>query len=144
MLVKLLFWLLALLLPVAYASGQTCTTLGQNPSTAFPVCGTSSFSQSIVPYCGGRTVPGACPANEGLSDTNPFWYKFTCFTAGTLGFVITPMDLADDYDWQLFDITGRNPDEVYTNPALFVASNWSGNPGTPGASAAGSSLVNCA
>src|SRR5690606_8553290 len=72
------------------------------------------------------------------------WYKFTCFTAGTLGFVITPMDLADDYDWQLFDITGRNPDEVYTNPALFVASNWSGNPGTTGASAAGSSLVNCA
>lgn len=122
-----------------------CTTLGQNPSTAFPVCGTSSFSQKTVPYCGGNLVPGPCGAYDGLTDTNPFWYKFTCFTAGTLGFVITPIDLNDDYDWQLFDVTGHtNLNDIYTDASLFVACNWSGNTGLTGASAAGTSLQNCA
>jgi gliding motility-associated-like protein len=122
---------------------QTCTTLGQNPSTAFPVCGTDTFSQSTVPYCGGKLIPGVC-SKDGIADTNPFWYKFTCFSAGTLAFLITPNDLNDDYDWELFDITGYNPDDIYTNTSLFVACNWSGNLGLTGASASGSSLQNCA
>lgn len=122
---------------------QICTTLGQNPSTAFPVCGTDTFSQSTVPYCGGRLLPGAC-STDGVTDTNPFWYKFTCFSSGTLAFVITPNDLNDDYDWELFDITGHNPADVYTDPSLVVACNWSGNTGLTGASFSGTSLFNCA
>jgi gliding motility-associated-like protein len=127
-----------------FARSQTCTTAGQNPSTAFPVCGTSVFSQSTVPYCGGAAVPGPCSTTDSLTDTNPFWYKFTCFKAGTLGFLITPQDMNDDYDWQLFDVTGRNPNDIYTDISLFVACNWSGNTGLTGASAADRSLQNCA
>lgn len=126
-----------------YSIAQTCTTIGQNPSTAFPVCGTDTFSQATVPYCGGKLIPGVC-SQDGVTDINPFWYKFTCFKAGTLGFLITPNDLNDDYDWELFDITGANPDDIYTNTSLFVACNWSGNTGKTGASAAGRSLQNCA
>jgi gliding motility-associated-like protein len=126
------------------ANGQACSTLGQTPSTAFPVCGTSTFSQTKVPYCGGRAVPGPCSSTDSLTDTNPFWYKFTCFKAGTLGFLITPVDLDDDYDWQLFDVTGHNPNDIYTNPSLFVSCNWSGNTGLTGASSAGKDLNNCA
>ncbi len=129
----------------SFANAQTtCTALGQNPSTAFPVCGTSVFSQSTVPYCGGRSVPGPCSSTADLTDTNPFWYKFTCFSAGTLGFLITPVDLADDYDWQFFDVTGHNPNDIYTDPSLFVSCNWSGNTGLTGASSAGRTLNNCA
>lgn len=62
---------------------------------------------------------------------------------GTLGFVITPSTLSDDYDWQLFDITGKNPNDVYTNPALFVACNWSGEGGVTGAGVTGRSLGVC-
>ncbi|HVZ96758.1 MAG TPA: gliding motility-associated C-terminal domain-containing protein [Chitinophagaceae bacterium] len=120
-----------------------CTTLGQNPSTAFPVCGTDTFSQSTVPYCGGKLIEGTCPS-DGVADANPFWYKFTCFTTGTLGFLITPNDLGDDYDWEIFDITNHSPDDIYTIPSLFVACNWSGITGLTGASAAGTSLQNCA
>src|ERR1019366_403208 len=125
------------------ANSQACTTIGQTPSTAFPVCGTDTFRQSTVPYCGGTLLPGPC-SSDGISDTNPFWYKFTCFSAGTLGFVITPNDLNDDYDWELFDVTGQGPAAVYTNTSLFVACNWSGNTGLTGASATGTSLKNCA
>ncbi|MFZ1370711.1 MAG: PKD domain-containing protein, partial [Ferruginibacter sp.] len=32
----------------------------------------------------------------------------------------------DDYDWALFDITGRNPNEVFSNPALAISINLYG------------------
>jgi gliding motility-associated-like protein len=139
----LLFLLVSLFTFFQVKCQTTCTTLGQNPSTAFPVCGTSAFSQSTVPYCGGKVIPGAC-SQDGVTDTNPFWYKFTCFKAGTLGFVITPNDLSDDYDWELFDITGHDPNDIYTNTSLFVACDWSGNTGLTGASSFGTSFQNCA
>ncbi len=123
---RVLFFLFVFSLPATALQAQDCTALGQNPGTAFPVCGTSVFSQSVVPVCGIHTIPVACNDGASYMDKNPFWYKFTCFTSGTLGFVITPNDLGVDYDWQLFDITGHNPDEVYTNTALFVGANWSG------------------
>jgi gliding motility-associated-like protein len=132
------------LLYINTTAQTVCTTLGQNPSTAFPVCGSSVFTQNTVPLCGGRGVPAPSPcAPNDFFDVNPFWYRFTCFIPGTLGLVITPMNLSDDYDWQIFDITGKNPMDVYTDPSMFVACNWSGLTGVTGASAAGTSLVNC-
>jgi gliding motility-associated-like protein len=121
---------------------QACTALGQNPSSSFPVCGTAVFQQSRVPECGNRPVPSPC--NDDVTDINPFWYRFTCFETGTLGFEIIPDDLSEDYDWQLFDITGKNPNDVYQDRTMFVACNWSGEVGRTGASNAGTSLTVCA
>src|SRR5436309_7634918 len=105
-----IFLFLSLLLTALGALCQsTCTTPGQNPSTAFPVCGTSTFTQSSVPICGGKTVPSPTCNTYPLTDVNPFWYKFTCFQTGTLGFQITPHTTSEDYDWQLFDVTNHNP-----------------------------------
>ena len=125
---------------------QACTTLGQNPSTAFPVCGITVFNQQSVPACGGTPlmVPGCTGDGAAYGDLNPFWYSFTCYTSGTLGFLITPKNLGDDYDWQLFDITGHDPNEIYTNPSLIVTGNWSGTYGITGAKAGGSSKIECA
>lgn len=133
-----------LLFFILKSRGQACTELGQNPSTAFPVCGTSTFSQTTVPNCGGRNIPARSCSDANYQDLNPFWYKFTCYKTGTLGFLIVPDDQGDDYDWQLFDVTGHDPNEVYTNTSLFVAENWSAIFGNTGASAAGTSLINCA
>lgn len=124
-------------------SAQTCTDLGQNPSTAFPVCGTASFSQSTVPFCGGRNIPAPSCPRAPFSDKNPFWYKFTCFTGGTLGFLIKP-NTPEDYDWELFNVTGRNPDDVYTDASLIVAYNWSAEFQSTGTSnSLGTSLREC-
>ncbi len=120
------------------ANGQACSVHGQTPLTAFPVCGTKDFVQESVPLCTNHSVPGC-----GTDDTNPFWYKFTCFKSGTLGFLIKPKDSNEDYDWQLFDITGHPPDEVYTNPALTVTYNWAGTYGNTGASATGVKYLQC-
>lgn len=147
--VPMLIRLLALgfiLLTANHAFTQNCTTLGQTPSTAFPVCGESVFSQTNVPICVTHSlvVPGCDDAGTGnYQDKNPFYYKFTCFTAGTLGFLITPTDLGDDYDWMLYDITGRNPQDIFTDKNLIVTGNWAGTYGITGASNAGVSYIEC-
>lgn len=128
------------------ARAQTCTAPGQNPATAFPVCGTTVFQQSEVPICGtsNLTVPGCSGDGAAYADKNPFWYKITCYQSGTLGFLITPNDLGDDYDWQLYDITGRDPNDVFTDQSLIVTGNWAGTFGRTGASDAGVSYIQCA
>ncbi len=144
-----IFFFFILMVAGGELSAQTgCTTLGQNPSTAFPVCGTAVFQQDSVPICrsGSLYVPGC---SIGLDDTtyqnrNPFWYKFTCFVAGTLSFVIIPNQPDEDYDWQLYDVTGHNPDDVYTDTSLIVSGNWAGTYDSTGANATGVNFIHCA
>lgn len=130
---------------IIFPDPTPCTELGQNPETAFPVCGTSVFHQSSVPLCGARNVATLCVDDTVYTDLNPYWYKFTCFVSGKLAFFITPDTLRDDYDWQIFDITGKPPQSVYTDTSTFVACSWSGNPGVTGAcdDSGGVNLVEC-
>jgi gliding motility-associated-like protein len=126
---------------------QPCTTLGQNPSTAFPVCGSTTFTQNTVPLCRSNDlfVPGCSGTdNADYANRNPFWYRFTCFTSGTLGFLISPLATDEDYDWQLYDITGHNPDDIFTDHSLVVAGNWAGTYGNTGTKAAGIADIGCA
>lgn len=127
----------------AIVAGQ-CTTSGQTPSTAFPICGTSAFHQKNVPICASNilTVPGC--SGSTYWDRNPYWYKFTCYQPGTLGFLISPLDQNDDYDWQLYDITGRNANDVLVDPSLVVTGNWAGTLGNTGASKDGVNFIQCA
>jgi gliding motility-associated-like protein len=125
------------------AVGQTCTTRGQTPATAFPVCGTGFFKQQTVPLCGNRALPSKC-SSDNVTDTNPFWYKFTCFKEGVLGFTITPNDLSEDYDWELYDITDHNATDVYSNGTLSIACNWSGETGITGTATSATQLFVCA
>lgn len=123
-----------------------CVTLGQTPPTAFPVCGTTTFHQTTVPICSTNDlwVPGCTGDGALYANKNPFWYKFTCYQTGTLGFVITPNASDDDYDWQLYDVTGLDPNEVFTNQNIIVTGNWSGTYAPTGASAAGVNYLQCA
>jgi gliding motility-associated-like protein len=143
---KAILSLLVTLLLMFEVRSQSCTTIGQTPSTAFPVCGVFTFSQSSVPLCNSHplSVPGCSSALANYSDLNPYWYEFTCYSSGTLGFKITPNNLGDDYDWQLFDITGHNPNDVFTDVSLIVTGNWSGSSGTTGASNSGVGFIQCA
>ncbi len=128
---------------------QACTTPGQTPSTAFPVCGTTVFHQSTVPICATTDifVPGCSnqPGAANYQNKNPFFYKFTCYVSGTLGFLIAPLAANEDYDWQLWDITGRNPNDIFiNNNTLVVSGNWAGTYGNTGASASGVNFIQCA
>jgi gliding motility-associated-like protein len=144
---KYLVVLLSLVLQVKVNFGQACTNLGQTPSTAFPVCGTTVFHQTSVPICATVNifVPGCSTGGGGASyqNKNPYFYKFTCYASGTLGFLIVPLAANEDYDWQLWDITGHNPDDIFTNNTLVVTANWAGTYGPTGASATGVNFIQC-
>lgn len=125
----LLFFLFTFFLPVL-ANSQSCQTIvGQYPTTAFPVCGTSVFHQDYVADCNGSNI-----AQKGCSDpvtsSKSSWYKFTCFQAGTLGFKISGISSTDDYDWVLFDVTGRVLTDVYADASMVVSLNIYGTSGT--------------
>jgi gliding motility-associated-like protein len=134
--------LFVVLILSAFCVKPQCTTLGQTPSTAFPVCGVDTFSQHIVPLCVNNGVPASFCGS--YPDTNPFWYQFTCFKSGTLGFLITPDSINQDYDWELFDITGHSPNDIYTDTSLFVVANWCGTYGVTGTSSSAKDLIECA
>ena len=140
--------LLIIILNCVWLTGKSqkaCTTLGQNPYSAFPVCGTTKFEQRSVPPCGGNRLLTHCPAGTGTyEDINPFWYKFTCYTAGTFGLIITPIWDREDYDWILYDITGHDPMDVYSVGSLYVSSNWAGTYGPTGTSPIATQPYECA
>ncbi len=140
-----LFSFLFFLAFISQLSFGQCTSLGQTASTAFPVCGTASFFQQNVPICTNNNlyVPGCDRDGTVYTDKNPFWYKFTCYQTGTFGFLITPNDLLDDYDWQLYDVTGLDPNAVYTNRNIVVTGNWSGSSGTTGTADGGANFIQC-
>lgn len=124
-----------------------CSEMGQTPQTAFPVCGSDVFKQEQVPTCiNGNILVQGCTGDGALyQDLNPYWYKFTCFKAGTLVFSIAPNSTFDDYDWTIFDVTGRDVSIVYTTDpttmkAIFVAANWSARSGPPTNGVTGTSL----
>lgn len=123
---------------------QVCTTLGQTPYSAFPVCGDSVFVQNSVPTCVNKAIPNNCPKTLVYDDRNPYWYRFTCYKAGKLGLLISPKNQGDDYDWQIWDITGRNPGDVYTDVSMVICYNWSGLTGNTGTSSSAQSLFECA
>ncbi len=115
---------------------QPCTNPGQTPSTAFPVCGATVFVQNNVPNCQGQGTISNC----GVNSINPYYYKFTVYTSGTLGFLITPLILADDYDFVLFNITNAaSPEEIFSNGNLLKTGNVFLFGGVTGCIAGGSS-----
>lgn len=145
---KTLMLILGLVLAWGVTQAQTagCSVLGQKPETAFPVCGSSVFKQTSVPICtnGPVAVPSCSIGGADYADKNPFWYKFTCFQSGSLDFLIKPNNPGDDYDWQLYDVTGKNSEAVYTDPSLIVAGNWAGTYGSTGATPNGVTYTQCA
>ncbi|MGC9331445.1 MAG: gliding motility-associated C-terminal domain-containing protein [Bacteroidales bacterium] len=49
-----------------------------------------------------------CPNCLVSGEDNDMWYIFSVQSGGSLEFMITPNDPADDYDWALFDLTSAN------------------------------------
>lgn len=134
-----------LLLTVTELRAQVCTLPGQTPATAFLICGNGSYEHATLAPCrnNGFFVAGCTNSNTSYGDNNPVYYKFTCNTSGTFSFSITPKNNVDNYDWFLFDITGRDPQDIFSDRSLSIIGNWSGSTGPTGASASGVSFTQC-
>jgi gliding motility-associated-like protein len=144
------FFTLIFLIISFTANAQVCGGSGGTPQTGNAVCGTLVFPQANVPSCTGPNIPqgpGVCTLDP-VTSSNSVWYKFRCYQAGTLGFLIVPNSGGDDYDWEVMDITGRLPQDVYIMD-LRLALNLSGETGNTGCTPTGANGpvlpdVNCA
>lgn len=145
--------LLILIFAIAIKSyGQACSLPGMTPDKAIPVCGTDTFHQDKVTQCTGPYVAHT-GCSELVTSDKSFWYKFTCYQTGTLGFLIRGRLCSDDYDWILVDVTGRNPTDVFSDASLQVSLNTYGTlgcgagapfPNSPtGCTPSGSGNVHC-
>jgi gliding motility-associated-like protein len=135
------FPLFCLLFFVIFSKAQgPCNLPGQTVQTSFPVCGATVFNQVIVPKCIGPKPPA--PTCDKLN--NCYFYKFTVSTAGSLGFLITPVNLSDDYDFYLYNVTNAtNLNDIYTDATLFQVGNFSGAGGVTGCKAGGVFANDC-
>jgi gliding motility-associated-like protein len=121
-----------------------CTGPGSAPTVATAVCGNVRFIENNTQICTGvGNLPNpTAGCGDIVTTDNSLWYRFHCYGAGRLGFLLTPVSGGDDFDWELLDVTGRNPNDVYTIE-LRVSLNLSGVPGPTGCTAAGTTDVAC-
>lgn len=99
---------------------------------AIPVC-QSIYEEDLSPTGDGNyhneiNTSISCTAGE----LNSIWYLFTVQEDGELGFLITPNDLNDDYDWALFNITNAECADIKNEQSLMVSCNAAGGGGCNG------------
>lgn len=93
---------------------------------AIPVCQTV-YSEDKSPT-GDGNYPNEINTNISCTagELNSIWYLFTVQENGELGFLITPNDINDDYDWALFNITSASCEDIRSNQSLMVSCNAAG------------------
>ena len=125
--------ILGLLFSVHLAA-QTPTV--QDCFGAIPVC-QQIYSETTSPsgdgnYSNEVSTNFTCTAGE----LNSIWYSFTVNNSGDFGFLITPNNLNDDYDWVLYNITDITCDEISNSPSSVVSCNAAGGGSCNGATGA--------
>ena len=110
---------------------------GQTPTIhdclgAIPIC-KAVYTQSSLPDGEGNypneingvyDSGGWCCMDDEL---NSVWYTFTANNDGNFGFILTPNDLEDDYDWALFDLTNAKCEDIYDTESLNISCNAAGS-----------------
>ena len=76
------------------------------------------------------------------NEINSIWYIFTVNQSGDFGFVLTPNDLNDDYDWALFNITNGTCADIFTDVTMQVSCNAAGGGSCNGITGADGSTNN--
>lgn len=96
---------------------------------AIPVCD-EIYEESDSPVGPGNYTNEINSSNCVQLEMNSVWYIFTVQNTGDFGFVLTPNDLSDDYDWSLFNLTGKSCEDIESDPTMTVSCNAAG--GTSG------------
>jgi len=70
---------------------------------AIVLCG-DLYTETQASFTTGNVYEATGACNQGLEQSS-VWYTFTVQQAGNLSFVLNPLNVTDDYDWGLFNIT---------------------------------------
>ena len=121
--IKILSLFLIALFAIQFSSAQ-------NPSIhdclgAIPVC-QKVYVENLPPTGFGEIKEINNSINCIPDENNSIWYVFTVNKTGKFGFLLTPNDPTEDYDWALFDMTNANCEDIFDNPDLLVSCNAAG------------------
>ncbi|MEA3478068.1 MAG: Ig-like domain-containing protein, partial [Bacteroidota bacterium] len=141
-------FLLVLLGLMTYQASAQIPTVGDCLG-AIPVCQGFYFqpntSNGPGAYPGEVSGAGTCPYTCLDGEINSTWYRFTVISSGMLNFVITPVDLNDDYDWAVYNLTEHRCEEIITHASeICVSCNSAGGPGLHGDTGASFGPDECA
>jgi hypothetical protein len=97
----------------------------QDCFNAIPVCN-GVYSQTNS-YTGTGTIGDEIPNGAAClpEEKNDVWYIFTVRTSGNLSFEITPIDPDNDYDWVVYNLTGRFCSDIRTGAVATTSCNYS-------------------
>ncbi len=110
----------------------------QDCNSAIAVC-QNSYSQAQS-YTGNGTINDIPAGSSCLGDNekNSVWYRFTTNNSGVLDFDINPNNTVDDYDWALYDLTGKNCADIASGAVTPIRCNYSATNGSTGLSSSAS------
>ena len=96
---------------------------------AIPICQPVYTENQVLP--GDGNYPNEVSSSISCLDGEDFsiWYTFTVQESGEFGFVLTPNNSLDDYDWALFNITNAECGDIDNNSSLLVSCNAAGGTG---------------
>lgn len=126
-------WLMVIIIGLSAPS-----LLGQAPEqdcfNAISVC-SQSFSQAnaFSGFGGVNEIPNGAGCLEN-GEVNSVWYAFTVFTAGNLTMQLNPLNLNDDYDFAIYDLTNDSCSGIEQGLNLPIRCNYSSQPGSTGLS----------
>ncbi len=115
----ILFQLLGSAMLQGQPSFQDCTG-------ALPICQPIYSTNEYIEGNGNITEINDDQNPCQLNESNATWYYFTPQTNGLVGFLITPNDPNDDYDWGVYNITNYNCNNL-NNAAALVSCNTAGS-----------------
>jgi hypothetical protein len=111
---------------------------------AIPLCQT--VYTTTTAYNGTGALPNEInPTKSCLSsgEKNDAWYIFTAQTSGNVGFLITPFNGQDDYDWAVFNITNKPCSMIFNDAAMEVSCNYDANIGCGGMTGPNGTISGC-
>lgn len=110
---------------------------------AIPICDRIYTENFVKPGCGNICDEINEEITCGFPEESSVWYSFTVNQSGNFGFIITPGQPTDDYDWALFNITNARCEDIRTNSALMVSCNAAGDIDSDGDGKAGDAPYEC-
>ncbi|MCC7051514.1 MAG: hypothetical protein IT239_07045, partial [Bacteroidia bacterium] len=118
-------------------NGVYTTGPEQDCNGAIPVCN-STYSQNSSYSGTGSTQEVPTSSCLGSREKNSVWYVFTVSASGNLAFQITPNAGSEDYDFALYNITGKSCSDIPSGAATESRCNYSATGGSTGLSSSGS------
>lgn len=115
--------LVGLLLASSLVNGQVPTV--SDCLGAISVC-SDLYIENDSPVGAGNYTSEFTSNNCVSVEQNSVWYIFTVQETGNFGFLLTPNDLFDDYDWSLFNLTGKSCQDLQNDPSLIASCNAAG------------------